>query len=73
MKRKSNCLPIINTANKSKSNGTENPEDLSHIIIGILFEVYNELGFGYQEKYYCRAIKMELLTRRLKADEQLLS
>jgi len=25
---------------------------LSYEIVGILFEVYNELGYGYQEKYY---------------------
>jgi GxxExxY protein len=31
--------------------------ELSYKIIGILFEVYNELGFGYQEKYYQRAIE----------------
>ncbi|HAH04024.1 TPA: GxxExxY protein [Candidatus Komeilibacteria bacterium] len=30
--------------------------DFSFKIIGILFDVYNELGFGYQEKYYQRAI-----------------
>lgn len=29
---------------------------LCYNIIGILFEVYNELGSGYQEKYYQRAI-----------------
>ncbi len=51
----------------------ENPEELSYIIIGILFEVYNELGFGYQEKYYYRSIKNKLLTRGLKVEEQLLS
>lgn len=50
-----------------------NPEDLSYIIIGILYEVYNELGFGYQEKYYYRAIKLKLLAKRLKVEEQLLS
>ena len=30
--------------------------DLCYKIIGILFEVYNELGGGYQEKYYQQAI-----------------
>ena len=30
--------------------------ELSYKIIGILFEVYNDLGAGYQEKYYQRAI-----------------
>ena len=30
--------------------------ELSYKIIGIIFEVYNDLGYGYQEKYYQRAI-----------------
>ena len=30
--------------------------ELSYQIVGILFEVYNELGYGYQEKYYQRAL-----------------
>lgn len=31
-------------------------QDLSYKIVGILFEVYNRLGYGYQEKYYERAV-----------------
>lgn len=27
-------------------------KDLSYKIVGILYEVFNELGYGYQEKYY---------------------
>jgi GxxExxY protein len=34
--------------------------DLSYQIIGILFEVYNELGGGYQEKYYQKAVSIAL-------------
>lgn len=30
--------------------------ELSYRIIGILFEVYNQLGPGYHEKYYQKAI-----------------
>ncbi|HLD27486.1 MAG TPA: GxxExxY protein [Patescibacteria group bacterium] len=30
--------------------------NLSYKIVGVLFEVYNDLGHGYQEKYYQRAI-----------------
>lgn len=30
--------------------------ELSYQIIGILFEVYNQLGPGYHEKYYQKAI-----------------
>jgi len=32
-------------------------KELSYKIIGILFKVYNDLGFGFQEKYYTNAIK----------------
>lgn len=34
--------------------------ELSYKINGILFRVYNELGHGYQEKYYYKPIEMEL-------------
>lgn len=34
--------------------------ELSYEIVGILFTVYNNLGYGYQEKYYQRAIATEL-------------
>ncbi len=29
---------------------------LSYRIVGILYDVYNELGYGYQEKYYENAV-----------------
>jgi len=32
-------------------------KELSYKVVGILFEVYNELGFGYQEKYYEKALE----------------
>jgi GxxExxY protein len=35
-------------------------KELSYKIVGILFEVYNELGYGYKEKYYEKAIKQAL-------------
>ena len=35
-------------------------KDLSYKIVGILYEIYNNLGPGYQEKYYQSAIKMAL-------------
>jgi hypothetical protein len=36
-------------------------KELSYQIIGILFNVYNELGYGHSEKYYYKAINKELL------------
>lgn len=35
-------------------------KDLSYKIVGILYNIYNNLGAGYQEKYYQKAIKMVL-------------
>ena len=40
-------------------------------VIGVLFDVYNELGYGYQEKLYYNAIKVRLLEKGLKVQEQL--
>lgn len=37
--------------------------ELSYQIVGILYEVYNELGYGYREKHYERAIA-KLLARQ---------
>lgn len=34
--------------------------ELSYKIVGILYKVYNELGGGYQEKYYQHAVRREL-------------
>ena len=34
--------------------------ELSYKIIGILFDIHNELGNRYQEKYYQRAVEVSL-------------
>ncbi len=39
--------------------------ELSYEIVGVMFTVYNALGFGYQEKYYKRAIEKEFELARL--------
>ncbi len=33
--------------------------ELSYKTMGIIFKVYNDLGYGYQEKYYQRAAALE--------------
>jgi len=43
---------------------------LSYQIIGILFDVYNQFGFRYQEKYYQRVIASVLKTTGLSFREQ---
>ncbi len=40
--------------------------ELSYKIVGVLYEVYNNLGFGYKEKIYQRAIEKELETLGIK-------
>ena len=44
--------------------------ELSYKIIGILFEVYNSLGYGYKEKYYQKAIAPCLRECKLAFEEQ---
>lgn len=45
--------------------------EISYKIVGILFDIYNELGFGYQEKYYYKAIRGGLNKNNLNFKEQL--
>lgn len=35
-------------------------EDFTHKIIGFSYNIFNRLGYGYQEKYYQRAFANEL-------------
>lgn len=44
--------------------------ELSYKIIGILFDVYNQLGYGYQEKYYEKAVATSLKLAELSYKEQ---
>jgi len=44
--------------------------ELSYQIIGILFDVYNKLGYGHSEKIYQRAIAVALQNTNLEFQEQ---
>lgn len=44
--------------------------ELSYKVIGICFEVFNELGYKYQEKYYQRAISQSLRILNIPFQEQ---
>lgn len=44
--------------------------ELSYQIVGILFEIFKQLGSSYQEKYYQKAIAIELKRCGLKYKEQ---
>lgn len=39
---------------------------LSYKIMGIVFGAYNDLGYGYQEKYYQRAIALDFDKNNIK-------
>ncbi len=56
--------------NKKIINDLIYPE-LSYKIIGILFSVFNEIGYGYQEKYYQKAITMILKESGISFKEQI--
>ena len=45
-------------------------KELSYEVAGALFEVYGNIGGGYQEKYYQRAVAKELKGRGIKFVEQ---
>ncbi|MFC1623083.1 GxxExxY protein [Patescibacteria group bacterium] len=45
-------------------------KDLSYEIVGAIFEVYNELGYGFKERYYEDAIVKELRLRGVKYKRQ---
>lgn len=47
-------------------------KDLSYQVNGVLFDVYNELGGGYPEKYYQRAISLALQKKGIRFEEQLM-
>ena len=44
--------------------------ELSYQIVGVLFEVYNQLGYGYSEKTYQKALSLALKGAGLKYKEQ---
>ena len=45
-------------------------EELTHIIIGCAYKVYNQLGFGFLESVYRKAMVIELLKTVLKVEEE---
>lgn len=45
-------------------------KELSYKIVGILYDVYNELGYGLQEKYYEKAIGASFTREKIKFKNQ---
>ena len=46
--------------------------DLTRSVIGAFYEVYNELGYGFLEPIYMRALELELLRRGHSVDREVL-
>ncbi|MCL5795213.1 MAG: GxxExxY protein [Patescibacteria group bacterium] len=44
--------------------------DLCFEIVGILYDVYDEIGFGHKEKYYQNALKAAFEEKNIKFSEQ---
>ena len=45
-------------------------EEITHEIIGSAYRVYNQLGFGFLESVYKKAMLIELAKRNLKVEEE---
>jgi GxxExxY protein len=45
-------------------------KQLSHTIVGCFYEVYNELGYGFLESLYARALEIALRERGLRVDRE---
>jgi GxxExxY protein len=48
-------------------------KEKSYEIVGAAIKVFNELGYGYQEKYYYRGLKNAFVDLGFKVTEQLLT
>ena len=47
-----------------------NRDPLTHQVIGTFFEVYRELGVGFLEAVYCRALAISLADKRLVVESE---
>jgi len=45
-------------------------EEITHKIIGCAYQVYNQLGFGFLESIYKKAMVIELSKNNLKTEEE---
>jgi GxxExxY protein len=52
------------------SDGKLRHENLTSVILGVFYEVYNELGHGFLESVYRRAMLIALRARGLRADDE---
>lgn len=47
--------------------------ELSYLLVGIAFDVFNELGAGHMEKFYQKAYSIALVTKGISFKEQFYS
>ena len=71
------CLIRIARMNPNRSDGSRPSvppviveKELSRVIVGCFFDVYNELGYGYVESLYKRALEMTLRANGLRVDRE---
>ena len=55
---------------QSSSHAVIFEKDLSHAIVGCFFDVYNELGYGFVEMLYARALEITMHQRGLRVDRE---
>ena len=51
-------------------NETYKHSELTNIIIGVFYEVYNELGFGFLESVYRKSFRLALIEKGLTVEEE---
>lgn len=44
--------------------------ELSEAIIGVFYEVYNELGYGFLESVYRNSLQLAMLAKGLRVDTE---
>ncbi len=64
----------MNSNGSAESQGSSHAviieKELSHAIVGCFFEVYNELGYGFVESLYARALEITMRGRGLRVDRE---
>lgn len=59
----------MSSNNPNKAPGSSRPviieKDLSHVILGCFLDVYNELGYGFVELLYSRALEITMQQKGL--------
>jgi len=59
-------MPRINAVREPQLKNAE----LTETIIGVFFDVYNELGYGFLESVYRRSLQLALREKNLKVDAE---